>query len=133
MVSRQETKSCGLTYETADDDLALARNGDGSGDGCRASGSLRSSGLLGDTAGWGSGGCGRLDGSSTARGAAATGAGGLGVLHDLVERLVEFSLSRHGGDVCLLMNSLTRGRGGCDRVAMLMGCGGERLIKLLSR
>jgi hypothetical protein len=89
----------GLTYETADDDLALTSDRDGRGDGCGVPGSFGSSGLLGDTAGWGSGGGGRLDGSSAARGAAATGAGGLGVLHDLVERLVEFSLSRHGGGV----------------------------------
>lgn len=120
-----------MTYETADDDLALASNRDGRGNGCGVPGSFGSSGLLGDAAGWGSGGGGRLDGSSAARGAAATGAGGLGVLHDLVERLVEFSLSRHGGGVCLVMNKLACRRGRCDRVAMLMGCGEERLIKLL--
>jgi hypothetical protein len=103
------TRWHGLTYETADDDLALARNRDGRGNRCCASGSLGSSGLLGDTASWGGGGGGRLDGSSTARGATATGAGGLGVLHDLVEGLVEFSLSRHGGGVCLLMNRVACG------------------------
>ena len=109
-----------MTYKTADDDLALAGDRDGRGNGCGGPRSFGSSGLLGDAAGWGSGGGSRLDGSSAARGAAATGAGGLGVLHDLVKGLVEFSLSRHGGGVCLLMNKLGCDCGRCDRVAMLM-------------
>jgi len=88
-----------MTYKTADDDLALAVDRDGRGDRCYTLRSFRSPGLLGDTAGWRSGGGGRLDGGRTARNTTATGAGGLGVLHDLVERLVEFSLSRHGGGV----------------------------------
>ena len=96
----------GTTYESADDDLALAVDGDSRGDRCYGLGSSGSSSLLGDTAGWRSGGGGRLNGCRTARLTAAAGAGGLGVLHDLVERLVEFSLSRHGGGVWLLMSKL---------------------------
>lgn len=84
-----------MTYKTADDDLAVASGGDSRGSGCSNLGGTRSLGLLGDTASRSSGGGSSLDGSGATRATAATGAGGLGVLHDLVERLVELSLSRH--------------------------------------
>lgn len=87
-----------MTYEATDDDLAVARGGDSR---CRSSGglgALGSLGLLGDTASRSGSSGSSLNGSSATRDTSATAASsadGLGVLHDLVERLVELSLSRH--------------------------------------
>jgi hypothetical protein len=83
------------TYETADDNFALASRRDSCNNGCDSLGSSKSPGLLRDSAGRCGGGCGGFSSGSATGSATATGAGRLGVLHDLVERLVEFSLSRH--------------------------------------
>lgn len=91
-----------MTYETADDDLAVASLRDGRSNSCGNLRALGSSGLLGDTTSRSGGGRGSLDSGSATWATTAAGAGALGgILHDLVERLVELSLSRHGdGVVC---------------------------------
>lgn len=86
-----------ITYQTADDNLALSSQSRSSdrGDSCSPR-SPRYLSLLGDTAD-GSGGrslrSGGGSGATRTRGAAVTATSWLGVLHDLVERLVE--LARH--------------------------------------